>query len=364
MANKLVIYIGLATLCASSTASAAPEATKTQTERNTPSGGSEGGVGAGRAGGGASAGAAEPGERGSATDADVQLLNQGRIRNDSIWGVTAAFETHAALVQTQPDDSRSRPSKLYNYVFVAPAIYPSAYDQIRLSVPGYQFFTADQGESGTRLGDLALSYTRYIPIATEAAAAPSTPPLKGVLIGLEALTTAPTSFISQKRGIITVPRLRLFAEKAFLDRDLTVSLSAAAEHYFAAYRTAPGGAPNPSNRAVAEATADYRFPFYHPVSVGLLATTSYVYFYEVETSSALPLGVSKDRQFSGQPVQQGYGAEVHARYQFPTFSGIRSWASVAYSLGDNAVLHDGVQHIYFAYYRRSSEAYATLTARF
>ncbi len=358
MAKKLVIYISLASLFVASTASAAPESTKTQTERSTPSGG------AGRAGGGASAGASEPSDRGSATDADVQLANQGRVRNDSIWGITAAFETHAALVQTQPDDTRSRPSKLYNYVFIAPAIYPSAYDQIRLSVPGYQFFTADQGESGVRLGDVALSYTRYLPIATEAAAAPSTPPLKGVLIGVEALATAPTSFISQKRGIITVPRLRLFAEKAFLDRNLTVSLSTAAEHYFASYRTAPGGAPNPSNRAVAEATVDYRLPFYHPVSVGLLATTSYVWYYEVETSSPLPLGISSDRQFGSQPVQQGYGAEVHAYYQFPTFSGIRSFVSVAYSLGDNAVLHDGVQHIYFAYYRRSSEVYATLTARY
>ena len=366
MRKKRVIYIGLPVVVAAAfvvlvderAANAAPDTTKTQTERRAPpSGGGTGGPGGGGLGGSGDT-------PGSATDADVVLADQVGGRNEGFWGISAAFETHAALVQSQPDDSRSRPSKLYNYVYVAPAIYPSPYDQIRLSVPAYQYFTADQGESGTRLGDVAASYTRYIPIATEAAVAPSTPPMKGVLVGVEALATAPTSFISQKRGIITVPRLRLFGEKAFLDRALIVSLSVAAEHYFARYRTAPGGAPNPSNRGVGEVTVDYRFPFYKPVSVGVLATTSYAYYYDVDTSSSLPLGIRPDSTYSSQPVQQGYGAEVHARYAFPTFSGIHASASVAYSLGDNAVLHDGVQHLYFAYYRRSSEVYATLTARY
>ncbi|NVL68008.1 hypothetical protein, partial [Escherichia coli] len=70
---------------------------------------------------------------GNAVNPDVQLANQIRGRNEGIWGITAAFETHAALVQSQPDDRRTRPSKLYNYVFLAPVLYPSAYDQVRLS---------------------------------------------------------------------------------------------------------------------------------------------------------------------------------------------------------------------------------------
>lgn len=354
MKPSLSVLSLAAILLVGSSARAAPEATKVQTQRAAPATG----TGTTSASEGPSVGSATVDE---ATQADIRLNSRNSSR---IWGISAGFETHSALVQTEPTDSRSRPSKLYNYLFVTPALYPTPYDQVRLAFGAYEFFTADPSESGLRLADLALSYTRYVPIATEDGLAPSAPPMRGVLLGGEATFTAPTSFISQKQSIVTVGRLRLFAERAFVDRTLIVSLSQSGEHYFVSYRSAEGGSPNPLGRIITEATVDYRFPFWRPLSVGALADVSYTWYYGVDTSTALPYGAVGDANFPSQPVQQAYGAEIHARYALPVVKGIRGAASVAYSLGNNSVLHDGVQHLYLAYYRRATEVYATLTARY
>ena len=353
---KLVLPASIAIFAFAATAHAAPETTKVQTERAAP-----------LSGGGATAPSVEGAPLGGRETVDEAIQSENRLNGrgtDRIWGVSAGFETHVALVQTEPGDTRSRPSKFYDYLFVSPSLYPTPYDQIRLGLGAFQFFTADPGENGLRLADLALSYTRYVPIATENGLAPSAPPMNGVLLAGEATVTAPTSFISQKRGIITVPRLRVYAEKAFLDRSLVVSLSQSGDHYFVHYRSAEGGAPNPIGRVVTEATVDYRFPFWRPLSVGVLADVAYTWYYAADTSTPLPYGSVGDATFQSQPSQQSYGAEVHARYALPVFHGIRPSAAIAYSLGDNSVLHDGVQHLYFAFYRRATEVYATLSARY
>lgn len=282
------------------------------------------------------------------------------IRPNRMWGITGGFETHAVLVQTEPNDTRSRPEKLYNWFFITPGFFPSQYDAIRANFGVNQHFTADAGESGFRWTDFVLRYTRSIPVGTEEGISPTTAPLKGVLFDAEASVTAPASFRSQNRGIITVPRARLYATKAFLDRSLVVSASGFGEHYVNKYRTAAGGSPNPVWRTAAQLAADYWMPFHKPLSIGAVLDTSWIWYHDVDTSGA-QFGTSAPQQ--GQPTRQNYGAEVHAGYVFQ-IGDVNSAVQVAYALGDNTVLHDGVQHLYFTYYRRASEVYATFVARY
>lgn len=303
-----------------------------------------------------------------AATADETIQSENRLNAQAVnrlWTVSAGAEIHSALVRNELDGgSRALPSKFYDYYFLAPGVYPTQYDYVRLGMGLFQYYVADQGESGLRLSDMALSYTRYIPIATENGITPSTAPMRGVLLGAEGTVTAPTSFTSQKRGMITVPRLRIFGERAFLNRSLITSLSLSGEHYFARYRSAEGGSPNPLGRIVTEATVDYRMPFHRPLSFGALVDLSYVWYYGADTSTPLPYGNVGSASYPQQPIQQGYGWEIHARYALPTLYDVRTSASLAYSLGDNAVLHDGVQHMYYAFYRRASEVYLTLSGRY
>ena len=95
-----------------------------------------------------------------------------------------------------------------------------------------------------------------------------------------------------------------------------------------------------------------------------LAGSSWTYYYGVEGVNQTVYGTVGDPQYSSQPVQQVYSAELNAVYSFPPVKDIRSSFALTYSVGDNTVLHDGVQHLYFGFYRRSSELYATLTARY
>jgi hypothetical protein len=283
------------------------------------------------------------------------------IRPNRMWGVTGGFETHVVLVQTEPNDGRSRPDKLYNWFFLRPGFYPSPYDAIRADFGLNQHFTADEGESGLRWSDFVLRYTRSIPVATEDGIAKTAAPMKGVLVDVEGAVTAPTSFRSQTRSIITVPRLRVYVTKAFLDRSLVVTASGFGEHYFTRYRTAAGGSPNPLWRTAVQLSADYWMPFHKPLSVGAVLDTSWVWNRTIDTSQPTPFGTTP--QPEEQPVQQFYGAEVHAGYVFQ-LGQVNSQFQLAYALGDNTVLHDGVQHLYFAYYRRASEVYATFVARY
>jgi hypothetical protein len=272
-------------------------------------------------------------------------------------------------VQSEPsasvsDDTRSRPTKFYDYFVLTPAIYASPHDHVRAELGVYERFLADPGESGFRLADWILAYTRFVPIATEEEGLPSQPPMRGALLRVEGSVSAPTSFRSQLRSIITVPRLRVFADRAFLDRTLVVGVNTFGERYFTHYRSAEGGNPNPFARMAFEVTLDYSMPFWRPFSIGALADTSYTWYYNIDSASPLPYGNVGDYQFPEQPIQQRYGAEFRARYTFPAWNDVRAFASLAYSIGDNTVLHDGVQHLYYAFYRRASEVYLTLSARY
>jgi hypothetical protein len=349
--------LALAGVATASVASAAPDLTKVQNERSQAS--------EPRSSGGAGAG-----ERG-APDSDsngAENALQSRLdaqQGDKIWSITAAMEFHTALVQTEPDDARSAPDKFYNFFYVRPQVYITPYDQVRADFGMYQHFLADPGESGLRLADISARYTRFIPLFVgENNPSPSTPPSRGVLLKLAVSATAPTSYTSQLHGLITVPRLRVYLERAFLDETLFVTANGFAEYYVEKYRTAAGGASNALSRYSAQLTADYFFPFHRQLSVGALLGTSWTYYYGVEGATATTMGTVADTQFTSQPVQQIYSAEVDAEYSFPAFKGLKTSAALTYAVGDNTVLHDGVQHIYYGFYRRSTEVYATLTARY
>jgi hypothetical protein len=334
---------------------AAPESTKVESGRResaSPPGGDARGSAAGR-------------EGAQADTADSPETRLGAREGTRIWSIAAGVETHVAFVQSQFDDSRSRPSKLYNYFFLAPQIFVDPYDQIRLDAAAYEYFTADPNETGIRFADLVLKYTRYIPIATgESDRKPSLPPARGVLVRAAVSTTAPTSYLSQLRGVITVPRARIYVERTFLNDSLILGANGFGEYYVDKYRTAQGSSPNAHTRYAAQLSADYYFPFAKRLSVGVIGVSTWTYYYEPDSDVTL-YGVSNPPH---QPPQQDYGFAADMIYAFPAWHDIRGSIALTYALGDETagetVLHDGVQHIYFPFYRRSSEMYATLTARF
>jgi hypothetical protein len=345
----------IASLASASLAVAAPDGTKVQIERSQTGEPRSSSASEGR----------------SAPDSDTaggENSLQSRLdaqEGSRIWSITAAAELHTAFVQSEPDDARSAPDKFYNFFYVRPQVYITPYDQLRADFGMYEHFTADPGESGLRLADFSARYTRFIPLFTgETTQSPSTPPSKGVLLKIAVSATAPTSYTSKLHGVITVPRLRVYLERAFLDDSLFLTANAFGEYYVEKYRTSAGGGANALSRYATQVTADYFFPFHKQLSVGALLSSSWTYYYGVEGVNTTPLGTVADSQFTSQPVQQIYSAEVDAEYSLPSFKGIRTSAALTYAVGDNTVLHDGVQHIYYGFYRRSTELYATLTARY
>jgi hypothetical protein len=344
-----------AILACASVASAAPEATKVQVERSQTAeprsaSGSEG------------RNAPDSDTAGGENDLQSRLDAQ---EGSKIWSITAAAELHTALVQTEPDDARTAPDKFYTFYYVRPQVYITPYDQLRADFGMYEHFVADPGESGLRLADISARYTRFIPLFTgESTQSPSTPPSKGVLLKVAVSATAPTSYTSKLHGVITVPRLRLYVERAFLDDSLFLTANAFGEYYVERFRTSAGGGSNALSRYAAQITADYFFPFHKQLSVGALLSSSWTYYYGVEGVNTTSMGTVADSQFTSQPVQQIYSAEIDAEYSFPVWKGLRTSAALTYAVGDNTVLHDGVQHVYYGFYRRSTELYATLTARY
>lgn len=357
MLRRTIPLSFLACFCLSSgLANAAPDASKVESSRREGAGPSS----TDRSGGSTSGNNTDTF---SSVENDTLETRLGTREGQRSWSVAASLETHVAFVQTEPDDLRTAPGKLYNYFVLSPQVFVSEYDQIRVDAGVYQYFTADEGEDGFRFADVAARYTRYIPLFTgDTTKRPSAPPSKGVLLRAEVSATAPTSLVSQERGLITVPRLRLYLERTFLHDSLLLGINGFGEYYIDKYRTTQGGDSNAITRYSAQVSADYVMPFEKRLSVGALFASSWTYFYEPDsTILPYPGGVSTPPH---QPPQQDYSAEADVLFAFPTWKGIRATAALTYSLGDNTVLHDGVQHLYFAFYRRTSEMYATLTARY
>ncbi len=298
----------------------------------------------------------------SAVDAETGLDSRlGDREGKRIWSIAAGMEFHAAFVLTSPDGGRA--DRLFNFYFLSTQLFVTSYDQLRVDAGLFEHFLADPGESGLRLADTSLSYTHSIPILTEDGLAPSAVPTKGVLLRAGISATAPTSFSSQLIGIITVARLRLSLERAFLDHSLFLSVGGFGEYYIDKYRSSPTGGTNAMSRYAVQAGADYSIPSVKALSAGVGVGSSWTYYYGPDGVSTTPYGTVADSQYSIQPVQQGYGVQANATYALPTIKEIGSSFALTYSMGDN-VLHGGVQHIYFGFYRRSTEMFASLSARY
>jgi len=162
-----------------------------------------------------------------------------------------------------------------------------------------------------------------------------------------------------------VPRLAARLDKTF--GRFSAKLIGYGEYYVVKYRTAEGGNVNPQWHAATLLEGEFRVPAIEKLFIGADVATGWTWFYGVDSPNAGP--TSADTQFSHQPVQQSYGAEIFARYEFPTFEGMNSDISLAYGQGDptlgyTSVLHDGARHMYFGFNRHVSEVYLTLSARY
>ena len=300
--------------------------------------------------GGASGSAATSGESISDTGAGTVTAINGE-KSKKKWELYAVFETHRLVRQN--DLGGDAPNKTFNFFYVYPHYDITDRDRVSLRAGFYERFVADQGETGLRFDDLVFAYTRFIPLPAE------------FMLRITGSLTAPTSFGSKLAGIVTVPRLGARIDRQF--GRVTALLIGYGEYYVAKYRTAVGGNPNPQWHTATVADVEYRVPVIEKLSLGLSASTGWTWYYGVDSTNAGP--TVGDSQFSKQPVQQSYGAEVYARYDLPDWEGLRSDITLSYGQGDptlgyTSVLHDGARHLYYGFNRHVSEVYLALAARY
>jgi hypothetical protein len=309
-------------------------------------GGSVGGSG-GDTGGGDTG--RSPGER------NVDLIQQAGT-TPKLWEVGGAWETHRLIRQNDVENSNKNLNVLGTY-----ARYDiTDKDRIRLNAYLNQRFIADQGETGFRFDDLVLQYRRTIPL----------PEQFTLLAGGQ--VTAPTSFTSQKQGLVTAPRVTLTLEKLFGEY-VTTSARLAGTGYIAKYRTAEGGSPNEKYALSAYADVEVAMPFHKPLSFGADVGTGYSWYYEPNSTNdpnpqVQRLGTTADTQFTQQPILQTYYGEIYARYILPNIAGAKSDLTIAAangdpSLGSVSVLRDGVSHFNIAF-RQTAEVYGALAIRY
>jgi hypothetical protein len=334
----VVATVSMATLLVAGVAGAAGG-------KNGPTGGAGGSVsfGGGKsATGGGGAGLSDSAEEGQNADAP---------RETKKWQIYGVFETHRLVRQS--DLGGDAPNKTFNFMYLYPSYDITPKDRVSIRAGFYQRFLADQGETGLRLDDTVFAYTRFVPLPEE------------IMLRLGGWVTAPTSFDSKLAGIITVPRLSLRLDKFF--GRVGVKAITYGEYYVAKYRTAAGGSPNPQTHYAALLEAEYRIPYIEKLFMGASIATGYTWYYGVDSPNAGP--TVGDTQFTRQPVQQSYGGEIFARYEFPKWEGLMTDLTLAYAQGDptlgyTSALHDGARHLYYGFNRHVSEVYAALSARY
>lgn len=317
----------------------------------------KGGAGPGGAGGGGSFGGAKSSESFADVGAGNVQGSDESIRKKP-WEIYAVWETHRMIRQN--DLNGDAPNKFFNFFYVYPHYDFTDKDRVSFRAGFYQRFLADQGETGLRFDDFVLAYTRFVPLPEK------------FLLRVTPWVTFPTSFDSKLAGIVTVPRLAVRLDKE-IDR-FTTRLIAYDEYYVAKYRTADGGGnPNPQWHAASLLEAEYRIPVIESLFVGASVALGWTWYYGVDSSNNAAAqtgtGPSADPQFSKQPTQQSYGAEIFTRYEFPAYRGLLVDATLSYAQGDptlgyTSVLHDGARHMYFGFNRHVSEVYFALSARY
>ena len=276
-------------------------------------------------------------------------------RDEKPWEVGAIWETHVLIRQNDLEGQAANKVLDYMYFYARGDI--TARNRLSLRGGFYQRFLADDGETGYRMSDLTLTYTRIQPLP------------RNFVVRVAASLSAPTSFFSQKMSLITAPTVSV--QGAWHYRGLSVDARLFAQYYFVRYNTAEGGNPNPRASFGGYLEAEYAFSFLRSLSIGADAYTEWTWLYDVGNAGSPDmtfLGTTPSTQFPNQPVQQAYGGEVFLRYSPPPFARIRTDISAAYAQGDptlgyTSILHDGIAHIY-PFWRQTSEFYFTLAARY
>jgi len=293
------------------------------------------------------------GEGSQNTNANPDVLTKKNEQKP--WEIDADFETHRMIRQ---DDLESfGQDKVFNALGIFASYSLTDNDRIGLREFFIEHFIADQGESGIRADDVTATYTHTQKLP------------KDFRLGISFALSAPTSFTSQKEGLITAPSLAINLSKR-IGRYVSLSARGGAVFFIDKYREAEGGDPNAEFRMNFGLDAEVAMPFHEQLSVGISATTSYLWLYNVASGdpSVVATGVTQDPTFSTQPVQQSYGGEIYARYELPTLAGVKSDLALALAQGDPELgftteLHEGIGYTYL-FFRQTSEVYATFTVRY
>jgi hypothetical protein len=320
--------------------------------------GNRGGEGPGNSGGGPTGGLGGQAEH---ADADMHARESrvvGKEGERKKWQLEAVWETHRMI--RQEDVEGYAVNKTVNAAFLYARYDITKNNRLWLRGGVYERFISDDEETGFRTDDLVAAYRRLFPLPQKFTASATFQ------------LSAPTSFASQKEGLITEPRLTLGVDKEI--GPLTVIFRTYGAVHWMRYTTAQGGAANPKWVYLASLGLELKIPYLEVITLGTSLTEAYSWLYEPGYVQNAPnsqrYGVSEDPNYGNkQPVQQSYGWEIYARYNAPVLAGFKSDLTVSYTQGDptlgyTSALHDGSRHVYPLYWRQTSTVYAALSVAY
>jgi hypothetical protein len=271
------------------------------------------------------------------------------------WDIGGDIETHRLI--RQDDLEGAGANKVFNVFGIFADYRLTSHDIVTVRDLFTENFIAEDGESGVRTGDITFSYTHIQPL-----------PRDFTLSGTFAMS-APTSYSSQKSSQIVDPTLVLGLNKRF-GRYINLVARVSGGVFVDKYAEAEGGQPNPLAHLGFGLGAQVVMPFHEPLLLGITATTSYTWLYQVQSGDpgVVGPGVVADSQFQNQPISQSYGGEIFARYTLPTLAGVKSDLQIALAQGDPSLgytsfLHDGVGYTYL-FFRQTSEVYASFSVSY
>ncbi len=293
------------------------------------------------------------------------------------WEVGAIFTTHRLLVQGDlaggyPDPvgepgAGSANVKQVNDYEVYARYDITKNDRVGVKAYVFEYFLADQGETGVRFDDMVFTYTHIFHLPQK------------FRLQTSLWVTAPTSYTSQLEGLITSIRPILEVDRRFgpVSVDLRTYDTVYIEKYDS-YAGSGGFAPTNLNTLAAALDVEFHMPFHEPLSVGLGAFTGWLWYNNIQSgmgggtlsgnTTKDQNGVVSDQQYPSEPIQQEYGWEGYVRYLLPDLVGFKSDLTFAYSFGDptvgySSLLQDGVGHVFLGF-RHNSELYLSLAIRY
>ncbi len=279
------------------------------------------------------------------------------------WEVAASYELHRLI--RQEDLGGAGANKVFQLLGVSGKYLLTTHDTLTLFGGATVGALADASETGARAQDISLQYAHVFDLPQK------------FRLRAAASVTAPVSYFSQLASNITTPSLSAGLTRRF--GDLAVSATVRGAFFWDRYTSAAslGDAGNGASSGVGSGdsntkyvlggllSAEYDMPFHRPLSVGIAASDTYYWYYNV---GQCPLnagnGCQGATQGPGQPMQQSYGGEIFARYLLPDVGGFKSDFTVALGNSNpNFVLHDGIVHPYLLF-RDTAEVYIALAGRY